>query len=169
MPKIKKNDIVTNNIQIVTSYDTVVPAGTELKVLKVKRNGTIYCSSVDRSLFCGSITCLKTTDVTLVNKPMPTVNIGDIYVTSWGYEQTNIDYYKVVSVKNKTVNLVSIGQTRNYTGSMQGECMPDPSVVGTKIYTKRMINNGDSVSFKMTSFSWAYKWSGNSNHFTEWH
>jgi hypothetical protein len=46
--------------------------------------------------------------------------------------------------------------------------MPDTNVVGNKIYTKRMIVNGDSVSFKMTSFSRAYKWSGKPNHFTEW-
>jgi hypothetical protein len=31
-----------------------------------------------------------------------------------------------------------------------------------------MINNGDSVSFKMTSYSWAHKWNGKTNHFTEW-
>lgn len=166
---IKKNDTVTNNIQLVYGIDklTVVPAGTELKVWKVKRDGTIYCSTVDRNIYYGTI-IIKATDVTLVHKPLPVVNIGDIYVTSWGYDQTNIDYYKVVSVKNKTVNLVSIGQTRNYTGSMQGECVPDPNVVGNKIYTKRMINNGDSVSFKMTSYSWAYKWNGKTNHFTEW-
>lgn len=168
--KIKKNDIVTNNTQLAYgNYNnlTVVPANTELKVWKVKRDGTLYCSTTDRNIYYGTI-IIKATDVTLVNKPLPTVNIGDIYVTSWGYDQTNIDYYKVTNVKNKTVNLVSIGQKRNYTGPMQGECVPDPSVVGNKIYTKRMIPNGDSVSFKMTSYSWAYKWNGKTNHFTEW-
>jgi hypothetical protein len=170
--KIKKNDTVTNNIQIVQGYNynnlTIIPVGTELKVWKVKRDGTIHCTTVDRNICINNIT-LKVTDVTLVNKPLPTVNIGDIYVTSWGYDQTNIDYYKVTNVKNKTVNLVSIGQKRNYTGHMQGECVPDTSVVGNKIYTKRMIDNGNnSVSFKMTSYSWAHKWNGKTNHFTEW-
>lgn len=168
--KIKKNDIVTNNTQLAYgNYNnlTVVPANTELKVWKVKRDGTLYCSTTDRNIYYGTI-IIKATDVTLVNKPLPTVNIGDIYVTSWGYDQTNIDYYKVTNVKNKTVNLVSIGQKRNYTGPMQGECVPDPSVTGNKIYTKRMIPNGDSVSFKMTSYSWAYKWNGKTNCFTEW-
>ncbi len=168
--KIKKNDTVTNNIQLVYGLEklTVVPANTELKVWKVKRDGTIYCSTVDRNIYYGTIT-IKTTDVTKVEKPLPTVNVGDIYVCSWGYDQTNIDYYKVVNVKNKTVNLVSIGQTRNYTGTMQGECVPDTNVEGNKIYTKRMIDNGNgSVSFKMTSYSWAYKWNGKTNHFTEW-
>ena len=167
--KIKKNDTVTNNIQLVYGIDklTVVPANTELKVWKVKRDGTLYCSTTDRNIYYGTI-IIKTNDVTKIEKPLPTVNVGDIYVCSWGYDQTNIDYYKVTNVKNKTVNLVSIGQNRNYTGPMQGECVPDPSVVGNKIYTKRMIDNGDSVSFKMTSYSWAYKWSGKTNHFTEW-
>ena len=175
--KIKKNDTVTNNIQLVMGRNIyssdpnslqVVPANTELKVWKVKRDGTLYCSTVDRNIYYGTIT-IKANDVTKVEKPLPTVNVGDIYVCSWGYDQTNIDYYKVVNVKNKTVNLVSIGQNRNYTGTMQGECVPDPSVTGNKIYTKRMIDNGNgSVSFKMTSYSWAYKWSGKSNHFTEW-
>lgn len=168
--KIKKNDTVTNNIQLAYgNYNnlTVVPANTELKVWKVKRDGTLYCSTTDRNIYYGTI-IIKATDVTKVEKPLPTVNIGDIYVTSWGYDQTNIDYYKVTNVKNKTVNLVSIGQKRNYTGPMQGECVPDPSVVGNKIYTKRMIPNGDSVSFKMTSYSWAYKWNGKTNCFTEW-
>jgi len=168
--KIKKNDTVTNNIQLAYgNYNnlTVVPANTELKVWKVKRDGTLYCSTTDRNIYYGTI-IIKVTDVTLVNKPLPSVNIGDIYVCSWGYDQTNIDYYKVTNVKNKTVNLVSIGQKRNYTGPMQGECVPDPSVVGNKIYTKRMIPNGDSVSFKMTSYSWAYKWNGKTNCFTEW-
>ena len=170
MPKIKKNDTVTNNIQIAYgNYNnlTVVPANTELKVYKVKRDGTIYCNAAERNTYYGTIT-LKATDVTLVNKPLPAVNVGEIFVCSWGYGQTNIDYYKVINVKNKTVNLVSIGQKRNYTGTMQGECVPDPSVVGNKIYTKRMIPNGDSVSFKMTSYSWAYKWNGKTNCFTEW-
>lgn len=168
--KIKKNDTVTNNIQLAYgNYNnlTVVPANTELKVWKVKRDGTLYCSTTDRNIYYGTI-IIKSTDVTKVEKPLPTVNIGDIYVTSWGYDQTNIDYYKVTNVKNKTVNLVSIGQKRNYTGTMQGECVPDTSVEGNKIYTKRMINNGDSVSFKMTSYSWAHKWNGKTNHFTEW-
>lgn len=168
--KIKKNDIVTNNIQLVYGIDklTVVPANTELKVWKVKRDGTLYCGTTDRSIYYGTI-IIKANDVTKVEKPLPTVNVGDIYVCSWGYDQTNIDYYKVTNVKNKTVNLVSIGQNRNYTGTMQGECVPDPSVTGNKIYTKRMIDNGNnSVSFKMTSYSWAYKWNGKTNHFTEW-
>ena len=35
---------------------------------------------------------------------------GDILVSSWGYEQTNIDFYKVVGVTPKSVKIVKLGQ-----------------------------------------------------------
>jgi hypothetical protein len=31
------------------------------------------------------------------------VKIGEIYRRSWGYDQTNVDYYQVVALKAKTV------------------------------------------------------------------
>ena len=167
---IRKNNIVTNNIQIALgNYNnlTVIPVGTELKVNKTTRTGILYCTTVDRNITYANIN-VKATDVTLVNKPLPTVNIGDIYVTSWGYDQTNIDYYKVLEVKNKSVVIAGIGQERVYTGHMQGECNPVPNRVSDKRITKRIISCGDSVSLKMTSYSRAYPWSGKTNMFTEW-
>lgn len=37
--------------------------------------------------------------------------VGDIYEASWGYDQTNIDYYEVVEVKDKMFVVRHIGQT----------------------------------------------------------
>lgn len=37
-----------------------------------------------------------------------TVSVGDIFVNSWGYDQTNVDYYQVVEVKGRTATLVEI-------------------------------------------------------------
>lgn len=36
--------------------------------------------------------------------------VGDILYDSWGYDQTNIDYFQVVSVGNRSVKIRSIGQ-----------------------------------------------------------
>ena len=33
---------------------------------------------------------------------------GDIFVSSWGYDQTNVDFYEVVKVAAKTVTLIPI-------------------------------------------------------------
>jgi hypothetical protein len=167
---IKKNDIVTNNKDIRVgspSNPLVIPAGTQLRVWKATRRGTLFCNAVDRSLSYYTVNAYAT-DVTKVEQPKPNVNVGDIFVCSWGYDQTNIDYYKVLEVKNKSVVIAGIGQNRTYTGHMQGECSPVPNAVSNKRITKRIIACGDSVSLKMTSYSWAYPWSGKTNHFTEW-
>jgi hypothetical protein len=171
---IRKNNIVTNNIQIVLgNYNnlTVIPVGTELKVNKTTRTGILYCTTVDRNITYANIN-VKATDVTLVDQPMPSVDVGEIFVCSWGYGQTNVDYYKVIEVLNKSVVIAPIGQIRNYTGSMQGECLPDSTKVGTTRKTKRInsynTKNGNKVFLKINSFSTAFKWNGNTNIFTEW-
>lgn len=40
------------------------------------------------------------------------LKLGDILYASWGYDQTNIDYYKVVKTTKCTVDLVSIPKVR---------------------------------------------------------
>ena len=169
---IKKNDIVTNNIQICIGSPhnpTTIPANTQLRVWKATRRGILCCTAVERGMPYSYYTInIHRADVTKVEQPKPVVNVGDIFVCSWGYDQTNIDYYKVLEVKNKSVVISAIGQDRTYTGPMQGECTPCPNVVVGEPITKRIISCGDNVSLKMTSYSWAYPWSGKTNHFTEW-
>lgn len=36
--------------------------------------------------------------------------VGEVFYDSWGYEQTNIDFYQIVEVKNKSVVIRKIGQ-----------------------------------------------------------
>ncbi len=54
--------------------------------------------------------------------------VGQIYYASWGYDQTNIDFYKIVEVKEKSVVVVEIGAS--YVPGTQGmDCSnvaPDP-------------------------------------------
>ena len=33
------------------------------------------------------------------------VQVGDFFVCSWGYDQTNVDYYKVISLTPKCVKV----------------------------------------------------------------
>lgn len=44
---------------------------------------------------------------------MPKVQVGDVFVNSWGYDQTNIDFYVVTSVSKsgKTVEVAPSGKT----------------------------------------------------------
>lgn len=167
---IYKNDIVTNNIQLVAGYNNqyIVPAGTILKVYKATRNGAIYCSVIDRTIYHGTLT-LKTTDVTKIEKPKANVKVDDIFVSSGGYEQTNVTFYKVITVKKCNMEIVEIGATRNYTGHMHGSCMPNINNIGTNNKTVRMrVDVDGTVSFKAI-WGYARPWNGEAKYFSEWY
>jgi len=52
--------------------------------------------------------------------------VGDIFYNSWGYDQTNIDWYQVVQVSptGKTVKVRPIAGKMKETGFMSGETVP---------------------------------------------
>jgi hypothetical protein len=52
------------------------------------------------------------------------VKVGDLYRTSWGYDQTNVEYFQVVEVKGKYATLREIAQERVNTLRDQGKCVP---------------------------------------------
>lgn len=66
------------------------------------------------------------------------IKIGSIFYSSWGYDQTNIDYYKVDSISKtgKTCKIVKIGYQRiEETGFMSERVAPDPdNEIKTKEY-----------------------------------
>lgn len=52
--------------------------------------------------------------------------IGDIVVNTWGYEQTNVEFYQVIEVLNKKIRVREICQnTVKCVGAMSSEVMPD--------------------------------------------
>lgn len=60
--------------------------------------------------------------------------IGDLLRTSWGYDQTNVEFFKIVRVLDKSVEVVAIGGKHVKSegcGPMSGYCTPDPSIVLT--------------------------------------
>ncbi len=40
--------------------------------------------------------------------PAPTATVGDILYTSWGYDQTNVDFYQVIEAKGATATIRKI-------------------------------------------------------------
>lgn len=53
------------------------------------------------------------------------VEVGDIFYASWGYDQTNIDYYVVVALTPKRVKIRAIGTQS--TGEDRQHVIPDPT------------------------------------------
>ncbi|RUA17818.1 MAG: hypothetical protein DSY83_03450 [Flavobacteriia bacterium] len=74
------------------------------------------------------------------------LNVGDVLYASWGYEQTNIDYYMVTKLVGKaSVELVEIGRESEATGDMQGACVPDK----TKILSDPFVRRADGSRVKI--------------------
>ena len=79
---------------------------------------------------------------------------GDVVVRSWGYDQTNVDFYLVLAIRSKTATLVKLSVARTYTHSMQGTCLPLVTMhVGEQF---KGLVRGNSVSL------------GHGNHASKW-
>jgi len=97
---------------------------------------------------------------------------GDILDTCWGYDQTNVEFYQVLTVHNNTVTIQEVCQDYKETGYMCGHTMPIPNKSATEpqwkdgiiigridapILTKR-ISPGESV--RINESVTASKWDG---------
>lgn len=61
------------------------------------------------------------------------VKVGDIFRSSLGYDQTNIDYYEVVALVGDTMaEVVEIQQESEETAWLQGDCVPAPGKWATE-------------------------------------
>lgn len=52
------------------------------------------------------------------------INIGDIFVSSWGYEQTNVDFVQVVGKSGVSVSVRPLAQNRTPYSLNTGTTMP---------------------------------------------
>ncbi len=89
------------------------------------------------------------------------LNPDDILVSSWGYEQTNVNFYQVISVKNRTVKMREIAlktDGESWAGAMSDHVVPvkDAFLERAEVMTKR-VGIGDSVKL---DYGYAGKWDG---------
>ena len=97
------------------------------------------------------------------------VIVDDIFVDSWGYEQTQVDAYQVVEkIGNATVVLRPIA-CRTVEGSEGRDCQHVVPVFGAftseETFTKRIGEYG----IKMNSYSSAYQWDGKREFYNSWY
>lgn len=79
------------------------------------------------------------------------LKVGDILKASWGYDQTNIDYYEVISLIGKTmVSVRELKQRRHYDDIDQGKCSPCPGEYASDEETRHKVINGTSIKVDHT-------------------
>lgn len=99
------------------------------------------------------------------------VNVGDIFVDSWGWEQTNVDFYQVVAKPSaKTVIVREIASERVEGSEMSHGMACDvravPNAFIGEEQKKRIDNYG---GFKTRSFSCARPTTADTKHYNSWY
>ncbi len=103
------------------------------------------------------------------------IKVGDIFYMSWGYEQTNVDFFRVKELRGKTqiviqeVNLAIIEEDgisgmsadRKYCGQnyslVKHSCFVEDNEKGM---VKKVLGNKENPYLNMTSYANAYKYDG---------
>ena len=94
------------------------------------------------------------------------LKVGDILYSSWGYDQTNVDFYEVVALVGTT--MVEIRERRSSVvedGMMSGKATLGEGFASEKTMKKK-VGAGDSV--KIESYAWAHLWDGTPR-YTSWY
>lgn len=99
-------------------------------------------------------------------KAKHSLQVGDVLASSWGYEQTNVNFYEVVAVRGCAVDLREIAKDKTHTNDMQGRCTAARGeYIGELIAGKRPSGRN---SVRIDS-SIASPWDGTPMHWSSYH
>lgn len=102
-------------------------------------------------------------NTSMVSTPAPvSPKVGDILVCSWGYDQTNIDWYEVIAVTKASVRIrkmagriLESGEGTDKVGPVPGSADPrDKGMI------KRVKHYRDRYYVTISDYSSAYLWDG---------
>lgn len=91
--------------------------------------------------------------------PCGTVAIGDVFVSSWGYEQTNVFFYQVCALRGKmTVVLREIrAEVVSRDNNMGGDKKPRLNdFKNDTLLTRRIISKYGRIEVRIEDFADAY-------------
>lgn len=92
--------------------------------------------------------------------------VGDIIVNTWGYEQTNVEFYVVTAVIKKSIKVIEVSQKdeegSHYSHGMACNVIPN---VENKIGEEFMLrlkadHNNEIIISQPKSYSYFHKWNG---------
>lgn len=94
---------------------------------------------------------------------------GTILRSSWGYEQTNVDFYQVIRRTAKCVTIRRIrSATAEFSGAMAGKCIPLPNEYNGQPERKKILETGGDEFVRIESYAYAHIWNGLPADFTSY-
>ena len=86
------------------------------------------------------------------------VKVGDVFRSSWGYQNTTVDYYEVEDVYGKYVYIRALKIESIETQTDQGYCIPLLGEFSSPYRLRRLVQGIDGNEFvQIFSFANAYK------------
>lgn len=166
---IKRGSIVEILVPV-KSYRKEHPPGTQCQVLRlIRKDGKAVVSFKD-SYSNSTVSLTEIKPVNQSNRKVP--KVGDLFNSSWGYEQTNIDFYQVVRViSENTIEVRSCAGKQVSYQNLSGQVKADKGNLSgdPKMYRVLYDMNGNP-SFKVASYARAFPTNENEEHFfSEWH
>jgi hypothetical protein len=88
--------------------------------------------------------------------------VGDIFVTIWGYEQTNADFFQVIKATGKSVSVRHIKSRQNVNSkTMVGTAVPIKNSFDGVAHTRRLYDYEGKEMFQAgESYGSAELWNG---------
>jgi hypothetical protein len=95
--------------------------------------------------------------------------VGSIFVCSWGYEQTNVDWYQVVELRGKSTVVIrqihSADASNGNEGWAQGKSIPAIDHFKGDAMVKRIVRGRIAIE----SYASAHLWDGRPRSWTAYH
>ena len=88
------------------------------------------------------------------------VEVGDFFYTSWGWEQTNIDFYEVVALGAKSVKVRQVGVKVVEDHTSQEAVVPAAGHYIGEVETKVLRPYGEKGALAFSSYKSGYYWDG---------
>jgi hypothetical protein len=98
------------------------------------------------------------------------LTVGAVLYTSWGYEQTNVEFYQVVEVSKsgKSVKIRGIAGDYTPTADMQGDNMPIIDRFIGEILSRRVHGSTGRDAVRINSVCTAWVWDGKPKYSTSY-
>ena len=134
---------------------------TEEEIIKAYTMPTNPNPNQAKSQVCNMSRPSSITEPTPKKKPVNKygVKVGDVFYDSWGYNQTNIDFYQVVALKGATtVELKALNKKSRNIGFCSEMVKPIKNSFKQGKYKTRLINGENSITRRVKQISY-----GNTN------
>lgn len=99
------------------------------------------------------------------------IKVNDVFVSQWGYEQTNYCFYQIVGLHGKkSVSVRELQTNKVPTGDMRGVVTPILNDFKGDVFKKRLNVFNGKAFIKIADYEYAYKENGKREyHYTSYY